>query len=138
MADAAQLCFLLWVQGSPRAADGTGVTKGPKNRACLEKVSFLFFLSPTALLRPAVRRRVRRGERRAGAEPEPGDRREAPVLWLCADLAARHQPDELPAHGERGWSSPAAKGGHAQAGTGLEHRASLCLKAALGGKREEI
>lgn len=138
MADAAQSRFLLCVQGSPGAADQTGVPKGPKNRACLEKVSFFLFLSPAALLRPAVRRRLRRGERRAGAEPEPGDRREAPVLRLCPDLAARHQPDELPAHGERGWSSPAAKGGHVEAGTGLGHTASVCLKAALAVKREEI
>lgn len=62
----------------------------------------MFFLLPKALFRPAVRCCVRCGDCRAGAEPEPGDRREAPVLRVCPDLAAWNQPDELPENGEEG------------------------------------
>lgn len=53
-----------------------------------------------ALLSSAVRCPLCCGDCSAGAEPEPGDRCEAPVLWLSPDLAAWHQPHELPAHGE--------------------------------------
>lgn len=53
-----------------------------------------------AVLGPHVRRRPRGGERRAGAEPQSGDRREAAELHLAAHLAARDQPHELPAHGK--------------------------------------
>lgn len=60
------------------------------------------FSLPSALFSPAVRCCVCCGDRRAGAEPEPGDRGEAAVLWVCPDLAARHQPDELPENGEKG------------------------------------
>lgn len=54
-----------------------------------------------ALLSPAIRCPLRCGDCSAGAEPEPGDRCEAPILQLRPDLAAWHQPHELPAHGER-------------------------------------
>lgn len=93
---------------------------------------------PAALLRPAVRCCVCRGDRRAGAEPEPGDRCEAAVLWVCPDLAARHQPDELPENGEKGLKFAGVLRGErsslleaqgvcvrAGAGTALEHRVAL-------------
>ncbi|KAI3358983.1 hypothetical protein L3Q82_015369, partial [Scortum barcoo] len=44
--------------------------------------------------------------RRAGAEPQSGDRREAAELHLPAHLAARHEPHELPTHATRDLSSP--------------------------------
>ncbi|OWK49748.1 hypothetical protein RLOC_00013531, partial [Lonchura striata] len=52
-----------------------------------------------AVGRAALRRRARGGGRRAGAEPQPGDRRAAAGLRRARHLAPRHQPDELPAHG---------------------------------------
>ena len=71
---------------------------------------------------PDVRRRARGGERRPGAEPQPGDRCEAAGLYVGQHLAPRDQPHELPAHGEPGagraegaWQ-PASGGG----------RCSLC------------
>lgn len=41
MVHAVQLCFLLWVQGSPGAADRTGVPRGPKKQSLLRKSEFL-------------------------------------------------------------------------------------------------
>lgn len=67
------------------------------------QLTFPCLFPPPAVLGAAVRRRVRRGDGGAGAQPQPGDRRQAPVLRLGADLAARHQPHELPENGERGW-----------------------------------
>lgn len=57
-------------------------------------------VSVSAVVSTDVRRRSRGGERRARAEPQSGDRREASELHLPAHLAARHQPHELPAHGK--------------------------------------
>lgn len=68
----------------------------------IEPIHALMFspVSVSAVVSTDVRRRSRGGERRARAEPQSGDRREAAELHLPAHLAARHQPHELPAHGK--------------------------------------
>lgn len=85
---------------------------------------------PTALFCPAVRCCVCCGDRRAGAEPQPGDRSEAFVLWLCPDLAARHQPDELPENGEKGLKFAAVLG--ASACHCQEQKICVCEHAGAG------
>lgn len=60
-------------------------------------ISLVVFLA--AVVGPDVRRGACGGERRTGAEPQPGDRSEAAQLHLPTHLAARDQPHELPAHG---------------------------------------
>lgn len=57
-------------------------------------------LSTTALVSADVRRGARGGGGGEGVEPQSGNRSEAAQLHLAADLAARDQPHELPAHGK--------------------------------------
>lgn len=61
----------------------------------LYRFSFL-----AAVFGPDVRRGPRGGERRAGAEPQSGDRSEAAELLVTTHLAARNQPHELPPYGK--------------------------------------
>lgn len=57
--------------------------------------------STTALVSADVRRGARGGGGGEGVEPQSGNRSEAAQLHLAADLAARDQPHELPAHGKQ-------------------------------------
>lgn len=69
-------------------------------------------LSTTAIVSADVRRGARGGGGGEGVEPQSGNRSEAAQLHLAADLAARDQPHELPAHGKHPASTAAPKKHH--------------------------
>lgn len=72
----------------------------PPPSSPLPSTPSLPFPSTTALVGADVRRRACGGGGGEGVEPQSGNRSEAAQLHLAADLAARDQPDELPAHGK--------------------------------------